>query len=156
MPHVGEPFRECEFEITPFATEVRGRIRATVFESGGEHPTGIIRENQDWYVRVDWQLQGSLLHHLCGTFCVALHIECMGAGPERTLGQQRIEMDPCGDGRYTSYIRVPAGTISGGDCGRVCCLYVTLTSFDACGDPGHMAAYCEGPCIMFAAATHAD
>ena len=156
MPNVGEPFKECEIEIAPYVCKLTGKIAATVYESGGQSPTGIIRVNQPWYVKVNWELEGPLLHHLCGKFCIALHIECMGSGPEETLATVYVPMDPCGDGKYESYINVAAGVIDEAACGQVCCLYITLTSLDECGDPGHIAAYCEGPCIMFAPAPDND
>ena len=154
MPHVGEPFSECEVEITPYVCRLTGKLSSEVWEVGGDHPTGIIRDNQDWYVKVNFELEGPLLHHLCGRLCFVLHIECMGEGPELTLATEIVDLDPCGDGKYEVYLRVPAGHIAAPDCGQVCCLVVTMTSFDPCGDPGHIAAYCEGPCIMFAKATH--
>jgi len=100
-------------------------------------------------------LEGPLVHHLCGEFCVCLHLECFGPGPEYTLPDPcpRIPMDPCGDGQYSYRINIPAGTIDPKVCGNVCCLAVTLTSFDPCGNPGHIAAYCRDLCVMFYAAT---
>jgi hypothetical protein len=80
---------------------------------------------------------------------VSLHIECFGPGAEVTLPPQIVPMDPCGDGCYEVRIQVPAGTIGGAECGQLCCLVVTLTSLDPCGNPGHIAAYCRGPCVMF-------
>lgn len=154
MPHVGEPFSECEVEITPYVCQLTGKLSAEVWEVGGDHPTGIIRIDQDWYVKVNFELEGLLLHHLCGRLCFALHIECMGAGPELTLLTKYVELDPCGDGKYQVELPVDAGVIDAAECGQVCCLVVTVTSFDPCDNPGHIAAYCEGPCIMFAAATH--
>ena len=155
MPHVGEPFSECKVEITPYVSQLAGLLRAEVWEVGGDHPTGIIRDDQQWYVKVKFDLEGPLLHHLCGKLCFALHIECMGDGPELTLVKEWVELDPCGNGTYEVELRVPAGVIDAPDCGQVCCLVVTVTSQDPCGNPGHIAAYCEGPCIMFAKATHA-
>ena len=64
MPHVGEPFKECEIEIAPYVCKLTGKISATVYESGGKDPTGIIRVNQPWYVKVNWELEGPLLHQL--------------------------------------------------------------------------------------------
>ena len=95
------------------------------------------------------------VHHLCGRLCFALHIECIGSGPEKTLVKEWRDMVSCGDdaGKYEVELRVPAGILPPEECGQVCCLVVTVTSLDRCGDPGHIAAYCKGPCIMFTAAT---
>lgn len=151
VQQIGKPSQECEFEISPYVCSVTGEIKATVYEVGGTDPTGIIQADQDWYVLVEFRLTGPIVHHLCGKFCVCLHIECFGPGPEETLPCVYADMEPCKpeDEWYEVKINVPAGTIPGAECGQVCCLAVTLTSFDPCDNPGHIAAYCRGPCIMF-------
>lgn len=155
---VGRPSQESEFEITPYPLKLTGRIRSTVYEVGGTEPTGVIRTDQDWYVRVEWNLWGHLVHHLCGEFCICLYIECIGPGPEELVVCEYVKMDPCKPHHkwYSVDLRVPAGKIPGMDCGQVCCLAVTLTSILPCEPrrPGHIAAYTKGPCIMFARPAH--
>ena len=148
---VGKPFTDCEFEIDPIVFDLTGSIRSTVYEEGGVAPTGIINTGQNWYVLVEWSLIGSFIHHLCGKFCVCLYIECIGGGFDKLLGCVNIDFDPCGDGHYSVKIEVPAGTVPVVECGRVCCLAVTLGSTDSCvpPHPGHINAFCSGPCISF-------
>ena len=65
---VGKPFELCEFEITPFPATITGEMKTSVYEVGGDEPTGIIRTDQDWYVLVEFILKGPLMHHFCGEF----------------------------------------------------------------------------------------
>lgn len=151
----------CEFEIDPHACDLWGYIRASVYEE--EYPEGphdaktIIACDEDWYVKVKWKIWGGLMHHLCGYFCVCVHLESIGPGPDYSLDCDgdgnpcidSIDMDPCGEGEYEVTCRIPAGTVDCGDCGKLYLLGVTLTSRDACKEPGHIAAYCKGPTLMF-------
>lgn len=155
MNNIGGHSGKCEFEVVPYVSELTGGIEATLFEVGGAPPTGVIRTDQEWGVKVDWYLKGHLLHHLCGKFCICLYIECIGAGVEKLLECKYVDFDPCGNGQYSTTIKVNPGIIPAGEgCGQVCCLAVTLTSIDPCGKPGHIAAYCKGPCVMFALPPH--
>ena len=157
--NMGQHTGKCEFEVSPHICELTGRMEATLFEVGGYPPTGIIRTDQEWGVRVNWCIEGHLIHHLCGEFCICVYIECIGAGPEKTLKCVRVPFDPCGNGCYSVDITIPAGAIDAGacqDCGQVCCLAVTLTSFDPCQKSGHIAAFCKGPCVMFTLPAHSN
>jgi hypothetical protein len=156
-------FGHCDFEIDPFACDLHGYLRTSVYEE--EYPEGpqdaktIIACDEDWYVKVEWKLRGGLLHHLCGYFCVCVYLESIGTGPDYDLDCdgnghpciERIPFDPCGDGKYEVTCKIPAGTIDCGDCGKLYLLAVTLTSLDTCDPPhpGHIAAYCKGPTLMF-------
>lgn len=157
---VGKPSEECEFEIIPFPGALTGQMKTTIRESGGTEPTGVIRTDQEWYVDVEWIIKGPLRHHLCGEFCLCVHIECIGPGLEDTLPCKYVEIDPCKpEGEwYKETITVPPGIIPGRECGQICEIAVTLISILPKCDPenpnepkrpGHMAAYCKGPCVMF-------
>lgn len=142
----------CSFEVSPVATELSGTIQAGVYEVGGAEPTNIIQIDQPWYVDVEWTLKGHLRRHLCGKWCVKVHLESIGKGNEYSLPDPCVylDMDPCDhDGIYRYRINVDAGTIKPEDCGTVYLVAVTLTSLDACGKPGHIAAYCRGGSLMF-------
>ena len=151
----------CEFEIDPHDCDLWGYIRASVHEKDdpeGKHDAKtIIACDEDWYVKVKWRLWGGLMHHLCGYFCVCVYLESIGPGEDYSLPCDEddkpciewIKMDPCGDGYYEVICRVPKGTVDCGDCGKLYEVAVTLTSFDYCKNPGHIAAYCKGPTLMF-------
>ena len=150
----------CDFEIDPHSCELWGDMHAYVYEKGfpeGEHDAKtIIACDEEWYVKVKWHIWGKLHHHLCGKYCVCVYLESIGPGKDYSLdcdgnGQpcMYILMNPCGDGYYEARCTIPANTIDCGDCGQLYEVAVTLTSFDACGNPGHIAAYCKGPTLMF-------
>ena len=154
--HPSERFGECRFEIDPYICRVWGDIAAYVHEGapaeGLQDPTTIIDCDEDWHVVVRWHLHGALVHHLCGEFCVNVFLESIGPAKEYKLHGGRVKMEPCGDGEYELVIPVPAGTVGCDDdneCGLLYIIAVTLTSVDPCGNPGHIAAYCKGPTLMF-------
>ena len=148
----GQQLSECAFEVSPIATQLSGTIKAAVYEEGGVDPTSIIQIDQPWYVDVEWTLKGHLRRHLCGKWCVRVHLESIGGGKEYSLPEhcQYFDMNPCDrDGVYRHRINVAPYTIKPEDCGTVYLVAVTLTSLDACGKPGHIAAYCKGATLMF-------
>lgn len=162
-------YGHCDFEIDPHACDLWGYIRASVYEE--EYPEGphdaktIIACDEDWYVKVEWKIWGPLRHHLCGYFCVCVYLESIGPGDDYNLDCDgngnpcilEIPIDPCKeDGKYEVTCRIPAGTVDCGDCGKLYLLGVTLTSLDACYDPGHIAAYCKGPTLMFYEPPHRE
>ncbi len=161
-------FGYCDFEIDPHSCELWGDIWASVYEEEfpeGEHDaTTIIACDEDWYVKVRWRLWGKLRHHLCGYFCVCVYLESIGPGPDYKLDcdgdgdpcVRWIPMEPCGDGYYEVICKIPAGTVDCGECGQLYDVAVTLTSFDPCKNPGHIAAYCKGPTLMFYKPPHPD
>ena len=154
-------FGYCDFEIDPVDCSLSGYISASVYEGslpeGDQDPTTIVSCKEDLYVKVKWHVWGHLARHLCGYFCVCVYLESIGPGPDYNLdcddnGRPCIEnipMDPCGDGQYEVVCKVPAHSIDPGACGKLYEMAVTLTSLNACKQPGHIAAFCKGPCIMF-------
>jgi hypothetical protein len=146
-----DTFSETEFEFFPVNSELRGEISAEILEVGGVDPNTIISTNQEWVVKVDWFIEGPLVRHMCGSWCLSVQLESVGLGNDYNLpegGRIEIPMNPC-DGEYSYEIRVPAGTIDPEDCGTLYLLAVTLTSKDPCDRPGHIAAYAKGPNVMF-------
>lgn len=151
----------CDFEIDPYECDLWGYIKSSVYEEDypeGEHDSKtIIACDEDWYVEVEWKLWGSLMHHMCGYFCVCVYLESIGPGKDYSLPCdsddkpciEMIPMDPCGDGHYKVKCKVPAHYVDCGDCGQLYELGVTLTSLDQCKHPGKIAAYCKGPALMF-------
>ena len=54
------------FEVSGDPNLLSGYISADVYEIGGVSPTNIIRIDQDWLVRLNWALEGSLKSMICG------------------------------------------------------------------------------------------
>jgi hypothetical protein len=143
------PNFDCKFDISPIACKLKGAMRATIYEDGQKGPQEHIDISNDWWVDVEWVLKGHLTRHLCGSFCIGVHLESIGTGQEYSLGPHEVKMDPCGKGYYRYRFKVPAGTISADDCGKLYIVAVTLTSLDYCGGHGHINAFCKEGCVMF-------
>lgn len=143
------PNFDCPFEISPQSCRLTGGLRGTIYEEGEKGPQEHITTDKDWYVDVEWYLHGHLVRHLCGTFCIGVHLESIGEGREYSFGPARVKMDPCGDGHYNYRFKIEAGSVEPGDCGRLYIVAVTLTSEDYCGYPGHIRAFCKEGCVMF-------
>lgn len=160
----GRPHARQECHVDPYVTQLYVSIDCTLTQNGKE--TGIIHLGpgyDDPIMKVKVGLRGPLLHHLCGKLCVRVHLECIGTGPEKDYFSdpkfQPIEGD---DGKYCCdtddddwcYYNFDV-TISKrdfenyeGECGEFCCFAVTATSYDRCGNPGHIGCWCKGPCVM--------
>jgi hypothetical protein len=152
-------FGYCDFEVDPVDNTLKGWIRASIHEGGrpegDQDPVDIISTGEEIWVHVKWRIWGHLAHHLCGYFCVCVNFESIGPGPEFTVQCegtnepcQIIPMDPCGDGYYDLWCRIPAGQVKAAHCGSVYLVAVTLTSLNACKKPGHIAAFCNDLSVM--------
>lgn len=136
--------------IDPFFCKLDAEMECELVQQ--DVPPGFLHDDQDATFKVKVCLYGPLLHHLCGKLCVCVHVECLGSGPEKRVGECCwIDLDPCKKPAcYECEIKVPAGTLTAGEdgCGQVCCFVATLSSYDLCGDPGHINCWCKGPCVM--------
>jgi hypothetical protein len=142
------------FEVNLPNPPVWGRIWATVHETG-EAPSNIIRADKPWGVEVEWCVYGKLVPFICGSWCIRLHCESIGEGPEFDLpgkGQRCAKLmpvDPCLN-CYKTYIEVPAGIIKTQHCGTPYKLVVTVQYLTACKErTGPMTGFVEFPTIEF-------
>ena len=127
-----------------------GGISAEVFEEGGVKPAFIIRTDQEWGVKVRWQLKGSLAEFICGDWCVHLRMESMGPGHElKFTPSKRIPLNPCGNGEYEFTFRIKPGQIKDAHCSIPYKPVVTVTYYTACDRPGPMAGFVELPILQF-------
>jgi len=144
----GYPLQECAFEIEQIHTNLGGTIKATVYEVGGDAPTNIIGTDQDWKVVVEWEVHGHIVRHLCGKWVVGLSLESIGAAPEYDFPRAYVDMEPCGDGKYSHTFVIKAGEVEADADGTLYLPAVTLSSRDPCDKPGHIGAFCRGGSIM--------
>ena len=134
-----------------------GSISAEVYEVKGVTPATIIRTDQEWGVKIRWQLEGSLAEFICGTWCVHLRMESMGTGEEILFNaSQEIPLNPCGDGEYFYDFRVQPGKIKDEHCSIPYKPVVTVSYRTACHRPGPMAGFVELPLVQFYAAEGED
>lgn len=152
-------YGHCIFEIDPFAVDLTGSMKIGVYRRAtpADVPDTVMTCDDDWYVKVEWDLAGRLMHHLCGYFCVCVYLERIGPGPDLKLDCDgdgspcltKIPIVPCGDGHYEVKCDRPKEGIECEPCGTLYSVAVTLVSLDMCEDPGHIRAYCKGPTLFF-------
>ena len=126
-----------------------GDVSATVYEKGGVRPTTIIRTDQEWGVKVDWFIEGTLTEYICGYWCVRVSLESIGEGPERSWEYKNIRLDPCGDGKYYHDFKFDPGVITADYCSTPYKLVVTVTYLTECYKPGPIAGIVELPIVQF-------
>lgn len=141
------------FEVSGAPSYLHGKIEASVYEIGGVAPKTIIRTDEDWVVRFCWELDGALKSMICGTWCLHVHLESIGKGPELDLPDDgpevEVPLDPCGDGKYQKEFLIRAGTVKAEHCGTPYKMVATVTYRNACDLPGPMAGFVEGPILQF-------
>jgi len=141
------------FEVSGSPHLLYGEIEASIYELGGVAPTNIIRIDEDWLVRLKWQLHGSLKSMICGKWCLHVHLESIGKGPELDLPDPgpeiQIPLNPCGNGEYCYDFVVKKGTVKPEHCSTPFKVVTTVVYENACGRPGPMAGFVEFGIIQF-------
>jgi hypothetical protein len=132
-------------------------VGAAVSETGGVSPTTVIRTDQAWEVKVDWNLEGSLLgtpfFSFVGEWVVSMFLESMGPTTEYALptaGGVRLSVDTFTSTidthrDYTATIPVSANTVDAG----VYKMVVAITYESSPGSPGPIAGFHEGGMFQF-------
>ena len=159
---------DCAFQIEPFLAQLTGSMSIQVLDLDNQQPTTVVDCDTGASVKVHWDIEGHLKKHLCGKWCVCVHLESLGPGPELSVKNpcESIDWEPCNEGGWNYEVVIPHDITTPQDnntngvddkdelcdpnqCGLLYQIGVTLTSKNGCGGPGHIAAYCKGPCIMF-------
>jgi hypothetical protein len=125
-----------------------GDVTAKVYEKEGAKPTTIIRTDQEWGVKINWELKGSLAEYICGEWCIRVCLESIGSGPERSW-EYRIPLDPCGNGKYYYDFKFKPGDITADYCSTPYKPVVTVTYNSVCHVPGPIAGFVELPILQF-------
>jgi hypothetical protein len=137
-------------EVSGAPNLLEGYIEAEVYEVGGVAPTNIIRIDQDWRVRVHWGLEGCLKSMICGAWCLHLHLESIGEGPELSLPvPNKVRLDPCGNGEYDYDFVLRKGKVTADHCSTPYKPVVTVTYENECELPGPIAGFVELGIIQF-------
>ena len=140
---------------TPFSVPgaFAGTITATVQDQNGVTPSTIIRANQNWSVRVNWQTTGIATGMISGTWHLHAYLESIGPGVDLNLFDPNDLNIPLTPGpspvNYSAQIDVPANTVVAPHSGIIYKLVLTLTYVEPGGAPGPMAAFVEGPVLQF-------
>jgi len=139
-----------KFEVALSKPYLVGDIFASVYEVGGVSPAAIVGVNQDWGVKVRWDLYGSLAPFICGEWCLHLRLESLGPGRDLLFSARRkIPLNPCGRGRYYFDFRIRRGTIKPRHCSIPYKPVVTITYHNACHAPGPIAGFVSLPIMHF-------
>ncbi|GJM42070.1 MAG: hypothetical protein DHS20C20_23520 [Ardenticatenaceae bacterium] len=101
-------------------------------------PTRILQHDQDFYITVNWENQGTCTGMIAGEWHLLLFAESIGPGDEKIHfdpDAHIFDLNPGPAPTYSRTIRVPAGTLGvAGDHGvSLYRLIVSLTYFDASG-----------------------
>lgn len=140
------------FEDGPPAPALTGEICVDVYAEPDARPATVIRTDQEWGVRVHWDLRGQLAPFIHGRWSLHLYLEPVGNGPGRKLEPylpSSIPIDPCGGGEYDFDFRVRPGTVKTEHCFSPYRLVFMITYLTESGRPGPIAGFVEGPVLQF-------
>ena len=149
---------ECEEEIAPLADDLVLRMSVLISEDEAAQVPAerIVYGDEEYYVTVFWQLTGKLARHFCGEWQVKVDLESIGTADEYTSDLKTVPMDPCKVDEYSETFTIRPDDLNPHEGGTVYIPAFTLSTLDACGDPGHMWGYCVGPDVMFTKAIPHD
>ncbi|MBP6820941.1 MAG: hypothetical protein KA368_05330 [Acidobacteria bacterium] len=157
MPNIGQEYTECYIEIpAQMCVDLKAKMTAEFYETGGTAPASIIRCNQASGVKVKFDFTDSseLKRLLCGNLCVKVAYESCGKGAEDSVVKW-VKFQLCDKLVYEMDIEFPANyfcpePLPIEDCGTVFCLCISVVLFDDCRPPKPIGvgAYCKGPCIL--------
>ncbi|HEX5688419.1 MAG TPA: hypothetical protein VFX76_00355 [Roseiflexaceae bacterium] len=148
---------EIGFDFLPGTDLGVSKLTATVFEVANppsvpaDLETKVIRTDQAWGARIQFETTGAATSWLTGTWHVGLYLESIGPGPELELGIQHVPLTPGANPAYDVTLNVPAGAVGPvPDHQTRPFKLVTCVSYMMPDDtPGPMAGYIEGPILQF-------
>lgn len=150
---MSHPCKNSYFEVSiDVDPPLQGCLKATILEGPNDTVTNrIIYSHQNWKVRVEWELTGALVPCFGGYWCLELFMESIGPGKELKLPHEeiRIPLNPCGDGKYSYDMEIPAGTIKAEHCSIPYKPVLDLTYIDLCERKGPMGGFFELPTVKF-------
>lgn len=135
-------------------TAYTGNMTAVAFEGPGPQflPKNVIRSDQNWGIKVDWEVEGALVDWLDATFHVTAHLESIGPGPEYTLPTIEVPTlsvplsgGPAAKREYSQNIDIAPGEVQAG----IYKIVTTLQLYEAAsGNPTPVAGFVEGGMIQ--------
>lgn len=126
----------------PHPGQLAGRIAAKIVDSGG-NPPDIIKAADKWGVEMEWELTGSLVPLIGGTWNLRLNIDQLGGSADFTFPPLKpvdVAVTP-GNGNYTATIDVPGNTLTAAPGGSTYQVVASLAYTTPAGTPGPMAGY---------------
>lgn len=138
--------------------ELSGNLDVLAFRDQDEDPNTVLEIERHWYVRPHWFVDGPGAKDLGGTWHLAIIVESIGAGVERTLKTIDIPITQLGPGpvthplEYRPWIHIPSRVEDPDHAIMQDGLYrlaAVLTYTNEFGHHGRMAGYIEGPLLQF-------
>ena len=134
-------------------TDYQGTLQAAAFEGVGPifPPSNIVRRDQPWGIKVDWEVHGPLVNYFDAEFRIRVYLESMGPGTEYELPIEIVAtLDPlfppvAGQRIYTKNINIAAGTIDVGVYKIATVIHVFERSS---GNPTPIAGFVEGGMVF--------
>lgn len=137
---------QCEESLPLFGIQ-NGKFTVYELTPPGVNNTNIIRTDQTWGVKMEWDAVGPMCYMMCGKFHIKLFLEQWG-GKEFSFpagqGEATVPCKLC-PGHYDIDIIVPAAVVPPG----VFKLVISITTTNPNDIPGPVACFAEGPMITF-------
>ena len=99
----------------PHPAQLAGRIDARLIDPGG-NPPEIIKGADDLDVEFTWEVTGSLVPLIAGSWQLRVNVDQLGGPLDKALpemGPENVAVTP-NSGNYTRTVRIPAGFMSPG------------------------------------------
>lgn len=135
--------------------DYKGTMQARAFEGPAPifAPKNVIRSDQEWGVKVDWEMHGALVEWLDAEFRISVFLESIGTGPEFdlapvTVPTLSVPVTINGNGKtreYSQTITVAPGAVPPGVYKIVTCLQLFERST---GNPTPVAGFDEGRMVQ--------
>ena len=126
----------------PQPNQLAGRIEASIVDPGGA-PPDILKVDQAWAVDIKWEVTGSLVPLVGGTWHLRLNIDQLGGPgdfPFPPANSIDVPVTPA-NGSYRQAVNVPANTLAAGPGGNTYQVLASLTYTTPAGTPGPIAGY---------------
>jgi hypothetical protein len=126
----------------PHPGQLAGRIEAKLVDSGG-NPPDIIKAADKWGVEMVWELTGSLVPLIGGSWNLRLNIDQLGGPADFNFPDLQpvdVPVTP-GNGSYTETIFVPGNKLTAAPGGSTYQVVASLAYTTPAGTPGQMAGY---------------
>lgn len=147
---------KCSIEFPPafcdaFKTSYFG---AKLYEDPAYAETNIINTSQNYVVEVCIELESRIKKLICGKWCVSVHVESVGKGPEFDRNVV-IDMNNCDPNPDCIKIKLSGSDFHAeggeGHCGHVSYIAVTVLALDHCDSkPIGIAGFCRlGPVMVY-------
>jgi hypothetical protein len=126
----------------PQPGQLAGRIEARIVDSGG-NPPDIIKAGDPWGVEFVWELTGTLVPLIGGTWNLRLNIDQLGGPKDFNYPESSpvdVPVTPA-NGSYSKTINVPVGKLTADAGGSTYQVVASLAYTTPAGTPGPLAGY---------------